>query len=405
MYKAISSTALDLPRDREKAIKACLREGVLPIAMEHLPARDADAIRVSLEMVDEADIYIGIYRGGTATFQMDMRFPLPKWSSTGPSSETSPFELLLSQNHPLLSKWSRRTRARRENLRSLRNARARAGAVWNSSPPSNCAATSFNPSPPCRKNRRRRSEEKPAPSFHPPNTIPAAPEPYIAHPYSLLQTRQVIGRQTELNLLTDWVTTSKQVPADVRLFNLVAIGGMGKSALTWKWFNDAAPRELPNHAGWMWWSFYESDAHYENFIIRALAYASGQTEKAVREMKPPDREDQLWHTLDEQPFVLVLDGLERILLAYSRMDAAHMPDDDLDERTANRVANAFGLPESAGQSFIGKHQLRLTTDGVRAIPAPPDTHAGLAPPHHHPAYPAELQADTSDPLPGVTPHS
>ena len=29
--------------------------------MEHLPARDANAIRVSLEMVDEADIYIGIY--------------------------------------------------------------------------------------------------------------------------------------------------------------------------------------------------------------------------------------------------------------------------------------------------------------------------------------------------------
>ena len=29
--------------------------------MEHLPARDADAIRVSLEMVDKADIYIGLY--------------------------------------------------------------------------------------------------------------------------------------------------------------------------------------------------------------------------------------------------------------------------------------------------------------------------------------------------------
>ena len=57
----ISSTSLDLPEHREEAMKACLRQGVFPLAMEHLPARDADAIRVSLEMVDEADMYIGIY--------------------------------------------------------------------------------------------------------------------------------------------------------------------------------------------------------------------------------------------------------------------------------------------------------------------------------------------------------
>ena len=57
----ISSTSRDLPEHRQQAIDACLRQGIFPSAMEHLPARDADAIRVSLEMVDEADIYIGIY--------------------------------------------------------------------------------------------------------------------------------------------------------------------------------------------------------------------------------------------------------------------------------------------------------------------------------------------------------
>jgi hypothetical protein len=181
---------------------------------------------------------------------------------------------------------------------------------------------------------------------------------------------------------------------------------MGKSALTWKWFNDIAPHELPNRAGWMWWSFYESDAHYENFIIRALAYASGQSEQAVRELKPPEREDQLWWLLDERPFVLVLDGLERILLAYARMDAARMLDDDLDERTANRIASAHGLPESAAQSFVGKHPLRLTADQragqflrrlarVRASRLFISTRL----------YPTELQADTGDPLPGCFPTS
>ena len=57
----ISSTSIDLPEHRREVIGACLREGVFPIGMEHLPARDADAIHVSLEMVDKADIYIGIF--------------------------------------------------------------------------------------------------------------------------------------------------------------------------------------------------------------------------------------------------------------------------------------------------------------------------------------------------------
>ena len=57
----ISSTALDLPEHRAAVREACLSCGVLPIGMEHLPARDATGITVSLEMVDKADIYLGIY--------------------------------------------------------------------------------------------------------------------------------------------------------------------------------------------------------------------------------------------------------------------------------------------------------------------------------------------------------
>jgi tetratricopeptide (TPR) repeat protein len=57
----ISSTALDLPEHRALAHKACLEAGVFPIGMEQLPARDETGIAVSLKMVDEADIYIGVY--------------------------------------------------------------------------------------------------------------------------------------------------------------------------------------------------------------------------------------------------------------------------------------------------------------------------------------------------------
>ena len=108
---------------------------------------------------------------------------------------------------------------------------------------------------------------------------------------------------------------------DARIFSVVAIGGMGKCALTWHWFHEIAPQEMKPLAGRMWWSFYECDASFENFVIRALCYVSGQSEEEVRKLprrigKPGCCEPR------RQPFLIVLDGLERILIAYARMDAA-----------------------------------------------------------------------------------
>ncbi|MBC7821117.1 MAG: DUF4062 domain-containing protein, partial [Planctomycetaceae bacterium] len=57
----VSSTARDLPDHRQDVLDACLRQSFDPIMMEHLPAMDANAIQASLDMVDEADIYLGIF--------------------------------------------------------------------------------------------------------------------------------------------------------------------------------------------------------------------------------------------------------------------------------------------------------------------------------------------------------
>ncbi len=114
--------------------------------------------------------------------------------------------------------------------------------------------------------------------------------------------------------------------------------------------------------GRLWWSFYESDASFENFVSRALAYVSRQSREDIQRLSPPEREAQLLSLLDREPFLLVLDGLERILVAYARMDAARLADDDLDQHTANIVAGALGLPESAAQSFVGQPRLRKTAD-------------------------------------------
>ena len=137
---------------------------------------------------------------------------------------------------------------------------------------------------------------------------------------------------------------------------------MGKSALTWKWFNDIAPQEMKPLAGRMWWSFYESDARFENFIPRALAYVTNQPREEVQKIPLPEAEEKLLAVLDREPFLLVLDGLERLLIAYARMDAARLQDSDLDEKTANFIASERGLPPSAAQSFTGQQQLRKTAD-------------------------------------------
>src|SRR5215471_14717267 len=359
----ISSTSLDLPEHRQQAIDACLRQGIFPRAMEHLPARDADAMRVSLEIVDEADIYIGIYAWRYGHVPAGHDISITEMEFNRAVERGIPILVFtIHKNHPLTIEMVEADKDAQEKLKQLKERACQGRGRLEFKSPVELRSHIIQSLGALLKEEEAASQEQRAPSLHPPNLIPTAPAPYIAHPYSLLQTREVIGRRTELNLLTDWVTTNTIVPRDVRLFNVVAIGGMGKSALTWKWFNDIAPNELPHLAGRMWWSFYESDAYFENFVIRALAYTAGLPEAEVRQMPASEREDQLCQVLDQRPFLLVLDGLERILLAYARMDAAHLPDDGLDEQTANDIARFYGLPDNVRETYLQKHRPRQCTD-------------------------------------------
>jgi tetratricopeptide (TPR) repeat protein len=217
----------------------------------------------------------------------------------------------------------------------------------------------------------------------------------------LLQTKDVVGRKEEIALLVDWLAKDTLAAKDVRILSVVAIGGMGKSALTWKWFQDIAPKHFDGLAGRMWWSFYESDAHWENFIIRALAYTAAMSEDDVRRLAPSARSERLLSVLDERPFLLVLDGFERMLLAYARLDAAHLSDEDLDELTAHTQLHSAATAWYAQGGHAEKHRLRQCAD-LRAA----DFLAKLATVRSSRVlistrlYPAELQGSTSRCLPG-----
>lgn len=57
----ISSTIQDLPQHRGEVKEACLQQEMFPDTMEHLPASDLNAISVSIEKVNNADIYLGVF--------------------------------------------------------------------------------------------------------------------------------------------------------------------------------------------------------------------------------------------------------------------------------------------------------------------------------------------------------
>ncbi len=362
----ISSTARDLPEHRDRIRRGCERAGFEPRMMENLPALDADAIAASLRMVEEADVYVGVlaYRYGHVPEGHDISITEMEYDRAVQLKKPR-LIFFIDESHPVTGK-DFETGPGAIKLQALKDriGQARVAAFFRS--PDELRAHVVEALTILAKQLDAAESGDATASMvaklHRKTSIPAPPEPYIAHPYTLLQLHDLVGRQAELNALSDWVANPASLAFGARLFCLVAIGGMGKSALAWKWFKEIAPNEMKPLAGRLWWSFYESDATFENFLNRALCYVSGESEDAVHALPWAEREAQLLRHLDEAPHLLVLDGLERIQIAYHRMDASNLADDDYDRQTANWVVGAVGLRSSAAQSFVGQHRLRQTID-------------------------------------------
>src|SRR5436305_2301345 len=291
----ISSTARDLPEHRKEVLDACLRQGMFPSMMEHLLASDSEAIAASLKMVDEADIYLGIFAHRYGYVPAGYTISITEMEYNRAVERGIPRLIFLMHEEHSLKAADVEKGEGAVKLEALKTRLGTERVVNFFTSPADLRAHVINSLSQFRRPNLT--------AFHYVSDIPAPPEPYIAHPYTLLQTN-LVGRQAELNLLTDWVTKSGSKVYQARILNIVAIGGMGKSALTWKWFNGIAPQELkPNgrQFGRLWWSFYESDATFENFVTRALAYVSRRSREEVQQVSPSEREQQLLAALDRDP--------------------------------------------------------------------------------------------------------
>ena len=232
----ISSTALDLPEHRELVMKACLRQGMFPIMMEHMPASDAGVIEESLRIVNEADIYLGIfaYRYGYIPEGYDISITEMEYNCAVERGIPR-LIFLMHEDHPLKAadvergEGATKLDALKERLKGER-------VVNFFKSPAELQAQAID--------SLSKLRQPDLTAFHYISDIPEPPESYIAHPYTLLQTN-LVGRQAELNLLTDWVAKPGSDVYQARILSIVAIGGMGKSALTWKWFSESKYEPMP----------------------------------------------------------------------------------------------------------------------------------------------------------------
>jgi HEAT repeat protein len=390
----VSSTVLDLPEHRVQVRDACLRAGFHPKMQEYGHAADRTAIEVSLRMVEEADVYLGILGTRYGTVPDGAAASITEYEYDRAVQLDKQRLLFLMdpgqyENHYKNVEFDAVKKSRLDALRGRMESDHVAGYYKDARDLFNHVVASLND-----------LARGAAPELHAVTDAPAPPDAYVAHPYTLLQTQDLVGRQAELNLLTEWVSADAD---SARVVVIEAVGGMGKSALTWHWFMNVAPHEM-SLAGRVWWSFYETDASYENFLTRTLAYVTRRRFAEVEALPLPDREEQLLRVLDREPHLIVLDGLERLLQAYARPSASQSVDAELD-RQASESGEGPALGADATASLGQQHRLRRTINPragmfLRRLLKLGATRVVIS----TRLFPTELQTDADTALPGVARH-
>lgn len=148
--------------------------------------------------------------------------------------------------------------------------------------------------------------------------IPLAPRPYIAHPYSLV--KNFTGRLEEQRLLSEWFQFDKEP-----MYVVEAIGGMGKSALAWKWLQEEISTKEVEVAGIIWWSFY--DEGFDTFIKHLFQYCI--PEETRQNLGVVDEATEVARWLYQHRFLLILDGFERVLRGYHQMTGMYIQEGGL----------------------------------------------------------------------------
>lgn len=342
----VSSTFTDLKHHRAALMEALRKEELFAIGMEeYIPIPGDDVISSSLNMVRKGSAYIGLisHRYGKASV-------CPTRNLLGHSVTRLEFEeaqrldlptlvFVMGDDHPVRKSEVETDPEKIKKLEAFRE-RAKVGriyTVFNSL--EDFASKAIHAAAALRRyldekgtpSKPQTAVPPPAPTEVKTDPIPTPPGFYAEPPY--IGSHKFVGRQAQLETLSDWATPADSHP--VLLFE--AIGGTGKSILTWEWTTKHSPKVRADWEGRFWYSFYEKGATMVDFCRRALAYMTRQPHANFRQRNTAELTEPLIHQLQANPWLLILDGLERVLVSYHRFDAAQIRDEEAG--TADKIAH------------------------------------------------------------------
>lgn len=357
----ISSTSIDLKEHREMVKDAVWRANMFPQAMEHGGAMPMDAVRFSLGLVDRAEVYVGLfgYRYGYIPKDPSLnpnRLSITELEYRRAEQRGIPILIfIMHEEHSLTPAQIERDPEGLEKLNKLKKELQERYVVSYFKSPEDLGKQVLQAllSPELQKQLKEwgggaladastngaSGNKVPLP---PMRRLPIPPQPHIAHPYIL--KHGFVGRDSELLALDEWAASLDSIMI------VEALGGMGKSALTWNWTQRViASRQPPQRfAGIIWWSFYEENASMDNFIRDTLAYISGAEVPSFADINRAEREQTLFTAMKKTPYLIVMDGIERIMGTY------RYPEVVLSADHAGEDASKRSFSDPQDDEFISK---------------------------------------------------
>jgi hypothetical protein len=285
----LSSTYVDLKDYREKVRDAILRLEQEYRGMEYFGSRPEEPKTVSKDKIEQSDILIGIYAHRYGFIPEGDEESITEQEYHYATRLDKPcFCYVIDKNNP----WNpgfidegENKRKHHEFLNKIDKALVRSRFTT----PDNLASQVGVDL------GKWISEHKP--ELKKPVTVPTPPTPYFAHPYPL--QKNFTGRNQERTELTEWFQTDS-----CPILAYIAIGGMGKSALTWYWLQEDVLKEGPSPEGIIWWSFYEKEkeAGFGHFLDHAIKYASSGKTDPKEIPSTRDKMDALYALLGQHHF-------------------------------------------------------------------------------------------------------
>ena len=338
---AVSSTFTDLQAHRREVGDALARFDLFPKMMEFDGARaDADVIESSLGLVRDSSAFIGII-----SHKYGQTPACPDRNPEGLSISELEFDeamklgrpillFVMADDHPVTMADVEQDSNKLDKLNAFktRAKKMRNGLEVNRIYETFDSVDDFSKKSAIAVGRLNKLLQHKPVAVTPSQKADTPDEQRLSNPPELhavpryMGSHKFVGRASELQILDEWAGEAD--PDPMLLFE--AIGGSGKSMLTWEWITKHAVVARKTWTGRFWYSFYERGAQLTDFCREALAYTSGQPLETFKKMRIHELSERLIAELERQPWLLVLDGLERVLVAYHRIDAAQLRDEEAD---------------------------------------------------------------------------